>query len=412
MIKVLCVLLVILLATASAQTINWTALNITISTEEQLRQLAQMVSSGQRNFTDQTIILGNNITLSNEDWAPIGRIGSDGTARNTAFNGTFNGNGKVIRNLRINTSGSDQGLFGISTGTIKNLGVFVNIRLSSPGFLSWAEYIGGLVGRNVGGTIQNSYTSGRISGRASNVGGLVGANFADGVIRESYSVVNIDVGHSNVGGLAGHNIARIENSFAVGNLRGSSIGGLVGSNGADIGRLGTIRNSYFSGTITVSSPRNAGGLAGSNNGVISNSFALANAPELLLIGDHTLFSNSGTLTSSAFITAEQMKQQNNFSGWNFNSVWAITPNINNGFPYLKNVAVVANEHNEGFFSKVIEWIISTVNEGLFGIIIVVGGGIFLLSIIIAIIRGVIEGIKEGLNEESDEVKPKNEEVEK
>jgi hypothetical protein len=31
-----------------------------------------------------------------------------------------------------------------------------------------------------------------------------------------------------------------------------------------------------------------------------------------------------------------MKTQESFSGWNFSSIWAINPNINDGYPYLIN----------------------------------------------------------------------------
>ena len=87
-------------------------------------------------------------------------------------------------------------------------------------------------------------------------------------------VLNVNIiGFSSVGGLAGSNSGTITNSYATGTVEGSSIngnvGGLVGWNNSS----GTIENSYATGKVSGTNP-NVGGLVGSNfSATIENSYA-------------------------------------------------------------------------------------------------------------------------------------------
>ncbi|MCL2677817.1 MAG: hypothetical protein FWE85_02055, partial [Clostridiales bacterium] len=101
----------------------------TISTADQLAGLAVLTNAGNR-FSGKTIILSNNLDLSaygqsynsGKGWTPIG-------AQKEYFSGTFDGNGKTITGLYINTDTSYSGLFGTVYGTVKNLGV-VNVNVN------------------------------------------------------------------------------------------------------------------------------------------------------------------------------------------------------------------------------------------------------------------------------------------
>ena len=87
-----------------------------ISSKAGLEWLSSQVANGN-NFTGKTVKLTSDINLNNVDWSPIG--GSDSYANN--FAGTFDGNGKIISNLKV-TNTKCAGLFGTMTaGTIKNL---------------------------------------------------------------------------------------------------------------------------------------------------------------------------------------------------------------------------------------------------------------------------------------------------
>ena len=101
------------------------------------------------------------------------------------------------------------------------------------------DSVGGLVGWNNGGTIQNSYATGSVNGYDS-VGGLVGWNNG-GTIQNSYVTGSVS-GDDYVGGLVGFNYkGTIQNSYVTGSVNGYSyVGGLVGWNNG-----GTINNSFW-----------------------------------------------------------------------------------------------------------------------------------------------------------------------
>ncbi|MCI8352783.1 MAG: hypothetical protein HFJ58_04185 [Clostridia bacterium] len=103
--------------------------DITILTEEDLLQFAQVVNNGG-GYEGKTVTLGKNLDLSTVcykvdgttqndiSWTPIG-------TESNQFKGTFDGNNKIITNIYINSISSAQGLFGSigSTGVIKDLTV-------------------------------------------------------------------------------------------------------------------------------------------------------------------------------------------------------------------------------------------------------------------------------------------------
>ena len=190
-----------------------------------------------------------------QGWEPIGTF-------SMSFNTILEGNGHTISNLMINRTGTSSfvGLFG-STGQdtkITNLGV-INVDITSGS-------VGGLAGFNGGGTIMNSYVTGKISGSDSDGGGLVGNNV--GSITNSYAMASVLGSGNNRGGLVGNNAGSITNSYATGTVEGSgdNRGGLVGNNG------GAITNSYVTSTVSGSGD-NVGGLVGSNSSkMISHSY--------------------------------------------------------------------------------------------------------------------------------------------
>lgn len=73
-----------------------------ISTEEELRSIGGTLPlSGN-------YVLGNDITLT-EEWTPLG-------SEDEPFTGRFEGNGYVIRDLKVNGKEADQGFFRASDG--------------------------------------------------------------------------------------------------------------------------------------------------------------------------------------------------------------------------------------------------------------------------------------------------------
>ena len=241
-----------------------------------------------------------------------------GTSSNP-FTGTFTGLGHTISGLIIDSSDDYVGLFGYSSGTIRNIGlvdadvagyncvgalVGYNIGTISYSYASGSVssnrgtgmYVGGLVGYNTG-TISYSYATGTVEAGFDYAGGLVGYS-DDGTISYSYATGDV-TGDDYVGGLVGSSSAAISYSYATGDVTSSGssqyIGGLVGKNtgtisysyatgtatgsGYYVGGLvgyneGTISYSYASGTVT-STEDDVGGLVGYNNGTISSSYSTA-----------------------------------------------------------------------------------------------------------------------------------------
>ena len=99
----------------------------TIDSAEQLAGLAQIVAGtavdengnaiAQDSFSAKTVTLGSEINLAEKEWTPIGNEAY-------AFDGTFDGGEKTIRNLFVNNE-SYAGLFGKvgANGTVKNVSV-------------------------------------------------------------------------------------------------------------------------------------------------------------------------------------------------------------------------------------------------------------------------------------------------
>jgi hypothetical protein len=253
-----------------------------------------------------------------------------------SFTGVFDGGGHKISNLKIDTNGLGNdylGLFGdVNSGEIKNLKLEnVSITDGNSSF-----YVGGLVGLNFGGSINNCYSTGLIKG-ATGTGGLVGYNY--GSISNCYSTGNVtgsgSIGH--VGGLVGDNYGSISNCYSTGSVSGfNSVGGLVGSNWT------TISNCYSTRVVTGGNHSSfIGGLVGlNNNGPISNCYSTGMVSGTSNVGgligmslktvSHCYFLNTSGPSNGygTPLTDTQMKQQANFTGWNFTTIWAICEGTN------------------------------------------------------------------------------------
>jgi hypothetical protein len=243
------------------------------------------------------------------DWAP--------------FIGHLDGDGHVIKNLKIDRSNSKDmhtGLFGFvwNGATIKNLvladvdiqannyigslagktgnAIIDNVTVtgSVKGLTGWTESTstsGGLIGYAYETEINNSNFSGKVENNAYAAGGLVG--WYDGI--SSYSAAgrlskaNLTGSFSTgevvsdfiAGGLVGRNdnYAQIKNSFSTANVNGpDSVGGLVGINLNSF-----IENTYATGNVVETvrrsgySTHQSGGLVGGLTGgrlMIQNSYAI------------------------------------------------------------------------------------------------------------------------------------------
>jgi len=230
------------------------------------------------------------------------------------FNGQFDGQGHVIRNLSI--QGYDYlGLFGFTdpNAAIRSLGiedanVICNLFGSYAGSLvgwNWGSistsyssgtvsglwHIGGLVGISEKGTVSTSYSTCTVSG-SRHVGGLVGNNHK-GSISHSYSTGMISGGDRYVGGLVGNNYeGSVLSSYSTSPVIGNEYtGGLAGIN------VGTVSNCYSTGT--VSGDNSVGGLVGQNNeGVIVSCYSIGTVNGENDVGGLVGYNYDGSITTS------------------------------------------------------------------------------------------------------------------
>lgn len=199
-----------------------------IKTAEQLAFLAKQVNGGET-YQGKYFQLEADLDLSGREWAPIG-IGERETGGSTVtkpFAGTFDGNNHKISGLTLTAGLDDQGLFGCSSGMIRNLGIENgNISISS------AERTGAICGYSTG-TIENCWNSADITG--STEGGIY------------------------IGGICGYNTGTISGCLNTGDITANSfIGGICGNTNRDT----QISNCFNSGSIT--GKEQIGGIAGIN----------------------------------------------------------------------------------------------------------------------------------------------------
>ncbi len=211
------------------------------------------------NFSDDASYAagsGNQVVwTTGSGWQPIGSCFALDVCT-SSYTGIFDGGGYRIADLFIsaNNTANGVGLFGALTGGIQNLHLR-NVRVSGG-----ATDVGGLVGYGRNADIRNASVSGvDVAGLSFFAGGLVGFGQDADVRYASVSGGSVS-GNNSVGGLVGYgDNADIRNASVSGvNVAGGRnvVGGLVGYGGnADI------RYAYVLGG-SVSGNNSVGGLVG------------------------------------------------------------------------------------------------------------------------------------------------------
>jgi hypothetical protein len=372
----------------------------------QLAGLAQIVNGtavgiAQDSFAGKTVGLLNDVDLNGLVWTPIGRgtttitfaytnpdTGfSDASLTNViddvslSFDGAFNGNGKTIDGLYIDSTEGLQGFFGF-------LGVPAQVsRLTIEGTLrttSSKDAVGGLVGFNRG--MIDHYTGNVeiIAPSTYNVGGIAGFNdgrTGNGAIQYSANRGNVH-GYVKVGGITGQNAGLIKSCYNTGSVDGTNasskngVGGIAGRNGnnnvpvevglivncfsiCEVGRdggqkwvggitgfqntLSRIEGSYFAGSFPSWS-------GNKNNPIVGATDVPALATEMN-VRNYTLdtIEHSGTAQGEIGIpvTSEYMKSPafiddingQDGTGRAFLSDFAGSAALNDGYPILRGVHV-------------------------------------------------------------------------
>ena len=291
-----------------------------------------------------------NLDLSAYYWQPIG-IGytRDGTSARRYFSGNYDGGGYTVSGVFTPAGSSTayyyQGLFGYIYGrnstlqaSIANVGVI-------DSFVQGRYYVGGVVGyAGSYATISNAYNTGSVSGSSSNVGGVVGIAGSYATISNVYNAGSVSGSSSNVGGVVGSvsSYATISNVYNIGSVSGSSsVGGVAGYTSS----RSTVRNAYNTGSVSGSSL--VGGVVGevSSRATVTNTYYGGDCTLDVGIGD-----GEGSAIKidspveewakneewySAYATGEDgALVWNVTNAWDFNFVWDIDSEQNDGYPIL------------------------------------------------------------------------------
>ena len=174
-----------------------------ISTADELFWFASLVNGtleGVEQNTAACAVLTADIDLSGQTWTPIG------TSTSNYFKGTFDGGGHTISNLTINTDASYVGLFGATSGaTLKNVTLDEpQVQNSAGGTSNTGALVGYMVGN---GTVEYcAVTNGSVSSAGQYVGGLIGY-ILGGTVQYCYNLeTEVDSSYSPktyVNGVAG-----------------------------------------------------------------------------------------------------------------------------------------------------------------------------------------------------------------
>ncbi len=269
---------------------------------EDLVELAQNVNSGTENYTNKVVELKRTLDFNdsrsykNPDDTSYGDLNQDGNiegikkelttgkgfipignSSSRYFNGIFNGCGHEILNIYIKNADTVYGgLFGESHGSINNLGITGEINytyhISSKDNNS---YIGGLVGRQVGGSINNCYSRVNIinyntDSVNSYTGGIVGYVTSRAKVTNCYNAGEINGAYYS-GGIAGKSYnSNIENCYNIGNLNSEPtnqyvyVGGIAGDT-----EYGSISNCHNAGNI-IGKSNCVGGIIARGKGININ----------------------------------------------------------------------------------------------------------------------------------------------
>lgn len=227
-------------------------------------------------------VLGNDIDLNGSLWTPI-------CDTSNAFTGVFDGNRYKIKNLKVNSADGNIGLFGCigKTGVVKNLDI----------------------------------DSGRIESKG-NTAGIAAVNYGKIICCCNKAQIIVKAQNQCLGGIAAQNCGLIENCFNAGKISGlerDTAGGIAGKNIS-----GKVINCYNIGQINTTSK--VGGITGT--GQCENCHFLEQNG-LLMTGDGSPVCGESSAA---------LKTQSTYKDWDFETVWSISPDVNDGYPYFRNLS--------------------------------------------------------------------------
>ena len=221
-----------------------------ISSGAELAWFAAKVNGGDYKLSAKLV---SDIDLCGHDWTPIG-----GSKSNTAYQGTFAGDGHTIDGLYINNTLTYQALFGYTTNSHIS-GITVS------GEVNAKQYVAGVVAfMGPKATVDRCANKAKVTGTSTYVGGITGSvSQATSTLTNSYNLGDI-TGTTNCGGIAGYNHknAVIENAFSLGTVTGTKVAACIGGTTAKDKALNLFATQEYDiilGQSTVTSDQMASG---------------------------------------------------------------------------------------------------------------------------------------------------------
>lgn len=198
-------------------------------------------------------------------WLPMGKINAD-NGQQMVYAGIFDGKEHSISGLYANLydvpvedpgniyiNKNRAGLFGLYAGVTRNLRIL-------DSYMRGEHDIGGICGRNEGGTIQNCYSAATVCGD-SYIGGICGRSRSNSIIGNCYNAGNVYGNGRSIGGICGYNFSIIENCYNVGKVNGKFyVGGIVGES-SGLGNTIWIKDCYNRGNV-IGDTEKIGGIGG------------------------------------------------------------------------------------------------------------------------------------------------------
>ncbi|MFO7863466.1 MAG: GLUG motif-containing protein, partial [Salinivirgaceae bacterium] len=242
------------------------------------------------------------------------------------FSGTYNGQNYEIANVFINLPDSSAvGLFGFIEGIDARIDSLRIVNATITGL----NFVGGLAGRTVLGTITACHSNGTITAIDRTAGGLIG-NAKASTISQCYTYGQATTNEGNYcGGLIGYlNETTVNDSYSQTNVNcgNSHAGGFVGRC-----YQSTVQSSYSTGTVTGGGFNYSGGFSGSSSSAEFTS---------CFYDKETCGKPKGP---GQGLTTEEMSFIPIYisNDWNFavnnsatDAIWNINKNENNGYPLL------------------------------------------------------------------------------
>lgn len=219
---------------------------------------------------NKSVILEKDIDLTGVKWTSVGSDMNTGTG----YAGDFNGNGKFIYNLVVESNASNVGFFGglAAGGTVHDM-KFANAQVTAT---SGAAYAGVIAGSSMGKIESCNVRSSQVAGHYA--GAIVGNN---SVQVNGCNALDVEVSATHAaGGIAGANYGKTEYCSVSGNSHitttGSSTraGGIVGisSQEGSVSTSGRLLKCAVDGATILGTW--AGGIAGDNSfGIVAQCIA-------------------------------------------------------------------------------------------------------------------------------------------